>query len=255
MNRELIERIDELMSLRTRLKCGEYDGNDIMQAWLAIDELLDCKAALSQQSAVTDDMRYAVRFAPSSAHWSERLLELFGPDARKGIDALEAQLREALSQQEAEPVAYTWDDNNGIGGSPNPRVAFEYPQYFTGPVKKLYSVPPKPAPLPQPVASAPQDVEEFISANAIEGDGYNAAPLYITVDDLRAWMAGHARVQNRVIVNLVDALRDARSGMRCIRQTHGDLYGIGFDRVEKRSTEALRDLESCLLTASKEKTE
>lgn len=46
----------------------------------------------------------------------------------------------------------------------------------------------------QPVASVPQDVEEFISANAIEGDGYNAAPLYITVDDLRTWMAGHARV-------------------------------------------------------------
>jgi len=44
---------------------------------------------------VTDDMRYAVRFAPSSAHWSERLMEFFGPDAREGIDALEKQLREA----------------------------------------------------------------------------------------------------------------------------------------------------------------
>ncbi len=44
---------------------------------------------------VTDDMRYAVRFAPSSAHWSERLKEFFGPDAREGIDALERQLREA----------------------------------------------------------------------------------------------------------------------------------------------------------------
>lgn len=44
---------------------------------------------------VTDDMRYAVRFAPSSAYWSERLVEFFGPDAREGIDALERQLREA----------------------------------------------------------------------------------------------------------------------------------------------------------------
>lgn len=44
---------------------------------------------------VTDDMRYSVRFAPSSAHWSERLVEFFGPDAREGIDALERQLREA----------------------------------------------------------------------------------------------------------------------------------------------------------------
>lgn len=44
---------------------------------------------------VTDDMRAAVRFAPSSAHWSERLKEFFGPDAREGINALEKQLREA----------------------------------------------------------------------------------------------------------------------------------------------------------------
>ncbi|QDJ35871.1 hypothetical protein CBR67_03955 [Bordetella hinzii] len=44
---------------------------------------------------VIDDMRAAVRFAPSSAYWSERLREFFGPDAREGIDALEKQLREA----------------------------------------------------------------------------------------------------------------------------------------------------------------
>lgn len=48
-----------------------------------------------REGVVTDDMRYAVRFAPSSAHWSERLKEFFGPDAREGIDALERQLREA----------------------------------------------------------------------------------------------------------------------------------------------------------------
>lgn len=105
----------------------------------------------------------------------------------------------------------------------------------------------KPAPLPQPVAS---DVEEFIAAH--DYDKEDMCSGCVPSSALREWMAGHARVQNRVIVNLVDALKDARSGMRCIRQTHGDLYGIGFDRVEKRSTEALRDLESCLLTASKE---
>jgi len=44
---------------------------------------------------VIDDMRAAVRFAPSSAYWSERLREFFGPDAREGIDALEKQLRDA----------------------------------------------------------------------------------------------------------------------------------------------------------------
>ncbi|WP_238920771.1 hypothetical protein, partial [Achromobacter xylosoxidans] len=52
---------------------------------------------------VTDDMRYAVRFAPSSAHWSERLKEFFGPDAREGIDALEKQLREARAMLDRQP--------------------------------------------------------------------------------------------------------------------------------------------------------
>ena len=30
----------ELLALRTRLKQGEYDGKDIMQAWVAIDALI-----------------------------------------------------------------------------------------------------------------------------------------------------------------------------------------------------------------------
>ena len=46
--------------------------------------------------------------------------------------------------------------------------------------------------------------------------------------------ARHAR-------KLEDALADARSGMRYIRQQHGDLYGCGFDRVEKSANEALCD--------------
>lgn len=33
----------------------------------------------------------AIRWAPSSAYWSAVLRDLFGPDARKGIDALEAR--------------------------------------------------------------------------------------------------------------------------------------------------------------------
>ena len=33
--------IEELRALRTRLKAGEYDGADIMSAWLAIDELIE----------------------------------------------------------------------------------------------------------------------------------------------------------------------------------------------------------------------
>ena len=54
---------------------------------------------------VTEDMKSAVRWAPSSAYWSQRLRELFGPDAREGIDALERRLAEA---QQAEPVPVAW---------------------------------------------------------------------------------------------------------------------------------------------------
>ena len=39
--------------------------------------------------------------------------------------------------------------------------------------------------------------------------------------------------------HLEDALMDARSGMRYIRETHGNLYGVGFDRVEEKATKAL----------------
>ncbi len=34
---------EDLKALRVRLKIGEYDGVDIMSAWLAIDELVDLR--------------------------------------------------------------------------------------------------------------------------------------------------------------------------------------------------------------------
>ena len=40
---------------------------------------------------------------------------------------------------------------------------------------------------------------------------------------------------------LEDALLDARSGLRHIREAHGDLNGVGFDRVEDKATAALGD--------------
>jgi len=58
----------------------------------------------SGEVVATDDMRSAVRWAPSSAYWSEKLVEFFGPDARKGINALERQLREALATPKPEPI-------------------------------------------------------------------------------------------------------------------------------------------------------
>lgn len=38
---------------------------------------------------------------------------------------------------------------------------------------------------------------------------------------------------------LEDALLDARSGLRYVRESHGNIYGVGFDRVEEKSAKAL----------------
>jgi hypothetical protein len=43
----------------------------------------------------------AVRWAPSSAYWSNELRLIFGPKAREGIDTLEARLRKAQDAAEA----------------------------------------------------------------------------------------------------------------------------------------------------------
>lgn len=48
-----------------------------------------------------------------------------------------------------------------------------------------------------------------------------------------------ARAARKVIGELHKALNDARGGMRYIRQAHGELYGVGFDRVEQESSAAL----------------
>lgn len=39
---------------------------------------------------------------------------------------------------------------------------------------------------------------------------------------------------------LLEALQDMLSGWKYIRQTHGDLYGVGWDRAEQKATEAIK---------------
>jgi len=41
------------------------------------------------------------------------------------------------------------------------------------------------------------------------------------------------------IALLEDALKDARSALLYVREVHGELYGVGFDRVEKKASAAL----------------
>ena len=59
------------------------------------------RAALQSQDRDYEDIKelggQAVRWAPFSAHWSAELVRLFGPDAREGINLLEARLRDLES--------------------------------------------------------------------------------------------------------------------------------------------------------------
>jgi len=83
-----------------------------------------------------------------------------------------------------------------------------------------------------PVA-LPQDVEEFIADNAVEGDWHHA---YIIVDELRAWMAGHVRVPVEPTPNMIRAGQIA------------SLYWAASDSKEN----GLAPIYRAMLTASKE---
>lgn len=53
---------------------------------------------------------------------------------------------------------------------------------------------------------------------------------------------GHHQANANLIAaapELLEALQDMLSGWKYIRQTHGDLYGVGWDRAEQKATEAI----------------
>ncbi len=58
---------------------------------------------------------------------------------------------------------------------------------------------------------------------------------------LRGFQAGAAyqRAQAQPADALVEALEDILSGWIYIRQQHGDLYGVGWDRAQGKAEEAL----------------
>jgi hypothetical protein len=73
-----------LQALRTKLKTGDYDGADIMRAWLAIDELLAMRSGLH-------DLLSWFPGAPTEPEWRLR-----GGDL--GADAAVAHARELLAR-------------------------------------------------------------------------------------------------------------------------------------------------------------
>jgi hypothetical protein len=45
---------------------------------------------------------------------------------------------------------------------------------------------------------------------------------------------------------LLDALKDMHGGWKYIRETHGDLYGVGWDRAQKKAEAAIAKAEGRL---------
>lgn len=60
--------------------------------------LREIEALRAEVERLRTDGAAAVRWAPGSAYWSDVLVELFGPDARVGIDVLEVRWRKALER-------------------------------------------------------------------------------------------------------------------------------------------------------------
>lgn len=73
-----------------------------------------------------------------------------------------------------------------------------------------------------------------------ENDGHEFA-AYLADDFARHRTTAEAASAARV-AELRNAALDALAGWRYIRQHHGDLYGVGWDRVENALTAALANL-------------
>lgn len=58
-------------------------------------------------------------------------------------------------------------------------------------------------------------------------------------DDARHEAASMAIKYDDAMVSLRDAIEDMLSGWKYIREQHGDLYGVGWDRAQEKAESAL----------------
>lgn len=101
---KFLERVTDLAASRTDYSTSMEATEQVLIAAL---EVLAAQAPAADGDALEDykeNGAAAVRFAPSSAHWSNELRRLFGPDARDGIDRLEERMRAA----EQDAARYRW---------------------------------------------------------------------------------------------------------------------------------------------------
>jgi hypothetical protein len=55
--------------------------------------------------------------------------------------------------------------------------------------------------------------------------------------------ADELRRLHAVNAELLEALKDMHSGWKYIRETHGDLYGVGWDRAQEKAEAAIAKAE------------
>lgn len=108
--------------------------------------------------------------------------------------------------------------------------------------------PPKPAPLPQPVASVPQDVEEFIAEKQRHNASLNHNAIH--TDDLRAWMAGHARVPDWYIAAAEKAILTACNN--AVEKLNELAPQMGWDSGEVVAEMHIRPLRKLLAASQQE---
>jgi hypothetical protein len=72
--------------------------------------------------------------------------------------------------------------------------------------------------------------EALMLARALEGE---------SIPWCRSDVASELRRLHAANAELVEALRDMNEGWKYIRQVHGDLYGVGWDRAQDKADAAL----------------
>lgn len=73
------------------------------------------------------------------------------------------------------------------------------------------------------------------STNALLADVYDGTPGY---DTNHIVAAKYARILASS-PDLLDAVKDLLSGWKYIRETYGDLYGVGWDRAQSKAEKAI----------------
>ena len=74
-----------------------------------------------------------------------------------------------------------------------------------------------------------------------EASGVGHKPM---LDEVSAAIKAKIATKDAALGEAEDAITDARAGWRYTREHHGDLYGVGWDRVETKLTAALSTIQA-----------